>query len=395
MKPRYRILTACGIAAATVAISCAPAQASTPITTGATASALPVFTGTARIAPTLTLTGALGGLLDGLISPIVNQDLDPLVSAVQGLAENTIVATLLGAGGAFSAGTPAFQTTPAPAAFPSDTLPSPCGVSYGLPCYNATSGITPNLGSLESMSLNTIWGYTQQVASSADATNSIFGRAAMASPSLSVLPGISSLANPVLQASAANSKSNCPNDNATLPTATESATSVKVLNGLIAFNVSDGNVVSLTVNGVAYASVSALPTLTIAGVTVQPYGQNAVAASITLSASSLLGALGLSSSAVTALLNYVTNSSMTLTVIAGPNDSLTSTSASAWGLGMSVDLAGSLSFNLLGIAGATIAVPTGLVNGNYGNVLDLRLAYTSCSVGASGTSTKAVPPALV
>jgi len=395
MKRRYRLLTACGVAAATVALSCAPASASTPTTPGATASALPVYTGTAQLAPTLTLTGALGGLLDGLISPIVNQDLNPLVGALQGLAENAVVASLLGAAGNFTAGTPSFQTTPAPGAFPSDTLPSPCGTAYGLPCYNATSGITPNLGSLEGMSLNSIWGYTQEVASSADATNPIFGRASMASPRISVLSGISSLANPVLQADSANSKSNCPNDNLTAPSATESASNVKLLNGLVSFGVSDGNIVSLNVGGVAYASVTALPTLTINGVTVQPYGQSAVKTSITLSASSLIGALGLSSSAVTALLNYVTNSSITLSVIAGPNDSVASDSAKAWGLGMSVDLAGSLSFNLLGVAGATVAIPTGLANGNYGNVLDLRLAYTSCTAGSYTTTTQPVPPALV
>jgi hypothetical protein len=76
---------------------------------------------------------------------------------------------------------------------------------------------------------------------------------------------------------------------------------------------------------------------------------------------------------------------------------VTSRSASAWGLGIGVDLSGDLGFNVLDLVTATVHVPTGVGGGNYGNLLDLRLAYTTCQSGVnlSGTTTKAVPPALV
>jgi hypothetical protein len=397
MKRLRRVLTAATTAAVSMAVmtaTCTSANAA-PVTPGATALSLPAYTGTATLGADLALTGALGGLLDGLISPIVSQDLNPLIAALQSMTVNNLVNSALGTSSPYTAGTPNAQTTPAPAAFPTDGLPSPCGTTYGLPCYNATSNLSPNLGPLSSLAVNLVSGYTQQVAASADATNPIFGRAQIANPTVRVLPSIAAIANPVATVGAANSKANCPNDNSA-PTALASATNVSMLNGLVQFNVSNGDIANLSVNGVAYATVSSLPALTIGSVTVQPFGSSAIKAQISLSASQLINALGLPSSAVTALLNYAINSTMTLTVIAGPNTAVTSTSAKAWGIGVSVDLAGTLGFNLLGLVGATVSVPTGITNGNYGNVLDLRLGYTSCTSGSYvKTTVPPVPPAMV
>lgn len=386
-------VTAVGVAA--TSLTFAPSADAVPVTPGATALSLPAYTGTATLKANLSLTGALGGLLDGLISPIVNQDLNPLVSALQSMTVSNLVNSALGTSSPYNAGTPNAQTTPAPAPFPTDGLPSPCGTTYGIPCYNASSGLAPNLGPLSSIALNLVSGYTQQVATTADATNPIFGRAQVASPRISVLPAIPSIVNPVVQAGVASSKANCPNDNSA-PTALASASNVSMLGGLVTFNVANGDVANLSVNGVSYASVASLPAITVGSVKVQPFGSSALKVQIALSASQLLNALGLPSSAVTALLNYAINSTMTLTVIAGPNTAVTSTSAKAWGIGVSVDLAGSLGFNLLGLVGATVAVPTGITNGNFGNVLDLRLGYSSCTSGSNvATTVPPVPPVMV
>jgi hypothetical protein len=81
---------------------------------------------------------------------------------------------------------------------------------------------------------------------------------------------------------------------------------------------------------------------------------------------------------------------------------VTNTTAAAWGLGVGVDLSGSLGFTLLGLVGASISIPTGITGTTFGNLLDLRLGYTACSVGASsggtGTgpgATQVVPPTLI
>ncbi|MCW2644411.1 MAG: hypothetical protein JWP07_520, partial [Pseudonocardiales bacterium] len=55
-----------------------------------------------------------------------------------------------------------------------------------------------------------------------------------------------------------------------------------------------------------------------------------------------------------------------------------------------------LTFNLLGLVGATVAIPTGIGGGNYGNLADLRLGFATCTSGSAvATGTPAVPPALV
>ncbi len=65
--------------------------------------------------------------------------------------------------------------------------------------------------------------------------------------------------------------------------------------------------------------------------------------------------LGLPSSVITTLAKYgIAGTSLNLSVIAGPDENVTKTSAQAWGLGLGVDLSGSLGFNLLGLVGATV-----------------------------------------
>jgi len=43
-----------------------------------------------------------------------------------------------------------------------------------------------------------------------------------------------------------------------------------------------------------------------------------------------------------------------------------------------------------------VNIPSGINGGNYGNVLDLRLAYTTCQSGVNMPATvRPLPPALV
>jgi hypothetical protein len=214
---------------------------------------------------------------------------------------------------------------------------------------------------------------------------------------VSALSGISSLTSPLVSAGLIDAKANCPNDGSTPPTASVSATSVSVLGGLVTLNVANGAIANLTVNGTSIGALSSLTPTTVGAVKVQSYG-TAVKLGVTLSLANLLSTLNLNSSAVSELLGDVTSSSLTLSVIVGPNTSVTSTSAKAWGLGVGVDLSGSLTFNLLNLVGARVLLPTGISGGNYGNLVDVRLGYASCTSGSassSPSSTPAVPPANV
>jgi hypothetical protein len=194
-----------------------------------------------------------------------------------------------------------------------------------------------------------------------------------------------------------DSKANCPNDGVTDPSTSVSASNVKILNGLVTLNVLNGAIANLVVNGTTVGSLSSLtPTTLAGGIKVQSYG-TAVRVDVPLTLNQLLTGLNLGSSATTELLNDVTSASLTLSVVVGPSSSLTTTTAKAWGLGIGADLSGSLTFDLLGLAGARVALPSGLGGGNFGNLADLRLAYTSCTAGTASTptSTPAVPPANV
>jgi hypothetical protein len=403
---------------ALVAATAGTAAAVPPtLTPGASAYAAAAGTGTASLHATLQVNGSLGSLLGSLINPIINQDLNPLVAALQGGA-NSAVAAALGASSSLNATTSPGQSqvATAPAAFPNDTFPSPCVSTGDQPCYSATNA-TGSGSPFASVTLGLLNGYVEQVQKATDATNPVFARATASNPQISVLPGITSLisglptaVNPLVSAGIVSAKANCPNDGAvgatkpaTAPSVKETVSNVNVLGGLVTFGVLDGNVTTLKVNGTSYqingpngSGIPELGTVTVAGVTVAPYGHSVIV-SVPLTVSQVLAGLGIPPSIISALNGFSPTSSVTMSLIVGPNSTVTSKSASAWGLGIGVDLSGDLSFNVLNLVTANVHVPTGIGSGNYGNLLDLRLAYTTCQSGVnlSGTTTKAVPPALV
>jgi hypothetical protein len=417
-RPGRRVAACLIGSVALVAATTGSAAAIPPtLTPGASAYSAAASTGTAALNASLQLTGSLGGLLGSLVDPIISTDLEPLANALQG-GLNSQVASALGASSSLNASTDPSQSqvSTAPATFPNDTLPSPCVSTGSQPCYSATSSAT-NGAPLASVGLGLLNGYVEQVQSSADATNPIFGRATASSPQVSVLPGITSLipglptaVNPLVSASVVSAKANCPNDGAvgakkpaTSPSINETVSSVNLLGGLVTFNVLDGQLTSLKVNGTSYqinglpgSGIPELGTITVAGVTIAPYG-NSVIVSFPLTVSQVLAGLGLPTTVINALTGFTPTSSVTMSLIVGPNATVTSTSASAWGLGIGVNLSGDLGFNILNLVTANVHIPTGIRSGNLGNLLDLRLAYVACQSGVnlSGSVTKAVPPALV
>jgi hypothetical protein len=418
MSARLLRVGTCLVALAAFAVAAAPQASAATLTPGASAYSTAAAVGTGSLQANLQLTGSLGTLLDSLIDPIVNSALNPVVNALQGTADDAVDA-LLGASSNLNAATDPSQAqvTTAPAAFPNDTLPSPCVASGAQPCYSST-GVSVNSAPLASVSTGLLTGYAEQVAASADATSPIFARAGATNSQISILPGISSLVpglpgavNPLVSTGLTNSKANCPNDGAsgaskptTPPSASVSTTGVTMFGGLVTFGVLDGQLTNLMANGTHYqlngpknSGVAELPTLTVAGVTIGPYGSS-ILVSVPITVSQAFAALGLPASVVNALNGLSPTSSLKLSLVVGPNSTVTNRTASAWGLGVGVDLSGSLAFNLFGVVTATVNVPTGIRQSNYGNVLDLRLAYSSCVSGfvpAGQGGPPPVPPVLV
>jgi hypothetical protein len=393
-----RLLAAAAALTLGAAALAAPAAGASGVSNGATAYSAGAATGAANLSATLTLTGAVGGLLDGMISPIVSSALNPLVQALQGTV-NGVVAGVLGAGSPNAAGTPTQQAAAVAGTFPNETFPGGAACTSGSatqPCY-ATLSAPVHAAPLADITAGVVHGFTQQTRASDDPTNPIYGRAQVTSVAVSVLSGISALTSPLAGVAAVDAKANCPGDGAADPSVSVSATDVTLLGGLVRLDVLNGAVADLTINGASVGTLANLAPIALpGGVTVRSYGTS-VRVDVTLSLDQLLTGLGLAGLAVSQLLADVTSSSLTLSILAGPNSTVTANSAKAWGLGLGVDLSGSLEFDLLGLAGARVALPTGIGAGNFGNVLDLRLAYASCSAGTAPPSSHppAVPPANV
>jgi hypothetical protein len=405
-----RLLTIASAVVATAVLATAgatdAAAAGPALTPGASAYSAAAGTGTASLQANLHLTGSLGGLLDWAIDPIVNDALNPLVAALQGSVDDAVDAAL-GASSSLNAATVPTQqqVSPGPSGtFPNDSWPATCVATGDQPCYRAAS-TSVNGAPLASIGLGLVTGYAEQVQTSADASNPIFARASAATPQVSALPAISSLANPVVSAGLVNAKATCPNDGsvgatkpATAPSVNISATGVTLLGGLVSFGAVNGGLTSLTVNGVSYPDVLHLPTVTVGNVTISPYG-GSVLISIPLTVNQVLAGLGLPTDVVSQLTGLSPTSSVSLSLVVGPNSTVTNRTASAWGLGIGVDLSGSLTFNLLNVVTAKVNIPTGIGHGNYGNLLDLRLGYATCqsgiNVGSGAGGVPPIPPALV
>jgi hypothetical protein len=409
---RPLVIAAAVLTVAALSAALAPqARASAPLlSSGAAAHSSGSETGTASPQATMKMTGSLNKLVDPVISPIVNQDLQPLLDAVNKTVRS--LASLMSPKADTDAGD--VQVASAPPAWPNNTVPSPCPT--GAHCYSAgsTSGsVASGTTGLASVSMGGLTGYVEQVQQSADPTNPVLGRASGSGVSVSALQaaGLASLASPVVLAAAAKSAANCPNDFAsgaskptTAPTANTQATGVSVLGGLVTFDAANGWPTNLHVNGVSLPDtvdnkgntvpgVLSLTKQTVNGVTIARFGQGVVL-TIPLTVHQVLTGLGLPAAVVSALETFTPKSTMKLSISVASAATVTSRTAEAWGLGVGVDLSGTLTFNLLGLVTATVTVPTGIAGTNNGNLLDLRLAYSRCTSGNGGTTTPPAVPAI-
>ncbi len=401
---RTSVVAAVAAAVSLVGVGLAPA-ASASVTSGSSAYSAGANTGTGQLHASLQISGSLGNLLDNVLTPILNTDFAPLLNALQGTL-NTTVAAALGPSGFATAGTPSDQYGTAPVAATDYTLPVPCTSTGTRPCYTTTPAASSlSAAPLANISVGVVDGYTQQVPKQADATNPIFAKAQVSNLSVNALPqtpGLPAMTSNLVTAGLISSDANCPNDGPTSapapntpPSATASVDAVSVFGGAVTFSVTDGDFANLKVNGISYPDVESVPLTTFNGVTVQSFGASLMM-TIPLTAAQLLTGLGLNASVISDLLSYLSSSDVALNVVIGPNASITSSTAQSWGLGVGLDLSGSIAFNLLGLVTATVTIPTGIAGGNLGNIADLRLAYANCR---SGVNTPAivpiVPPELV
>jgi hypothetical protein len=116
----------------------------------------------------------------------------------------------------------------------------------------------------------------------------------------------------------------------------------------------------------------------------------------------LLGSLGLGG-LFSGLPGQIDNkdTNLTLTISVGPGSSASGGNGiSAWGLAIGVDLSGTITvkqLSALGVLGgkAVITIPTGISGTHYGNLMDLKLAYATCTSGDVPPPVTRIPPGLI
>ncbi|MGN6606228.1 MAG: hypothetical protein ACTHMS_04360 [Jatrophihabitans sp.] len=368
------VVAACALAATAVA---APATAAS--TTSAYSAAGYATPGS--LAPVTTITGSLGGLVGPLVNPALAGLVNPLVAALTQAPQTVLAGVLTGivnAGNA-SANNPISTTTPS-------GQPSCATAPWnaGNACYSTLSLGAP-LAPLVNVGLQAANGYTGTFTNGTGTPVTAVASAA--------LTDVSVLGLNVVGAGTVTATSSCPTTGSTSATAASPA-----FNGLGLF----GNAVSASVasgTGLLSVLVGGNPlvgtqTVTIPGGTVSlTLNSNLLTAKITITPSYLLQQLGLSVAG--SLMSLITASNLVLTLTVGPGAQKTTSSsqasAGAWGLEVGADLSGSLDLTVAGLVGIDVALPTGITSSAYGNLLDLKLAYTTCSAVSSSTTAQ-IPP---
>jgi hypothetical protein len=333
----------------------------------AVSQAAEVDAGAISVSPSVTL---LGGAIDGtaLLGSLTTALVNPLLALPNALTSN-LAGSLVGAG--LQANSPTGIQPRPTSGYPT------CGQSgwtsadcYGplIPAVSAPGLVTLNTGVVQGYATHDTDGYI----ASTQAAN----------PVLSLL-GITLGNLGVTSSSAQCGKS-------TGCTATHSLTGGSLFGGGLTYSIAGGNILA----SVGGAQLTSVPLNVISGVTAALTG-NLLKLNISLTLTQLLGAIGTTLSALTGLLGVNLGDSSTtlsLTVTVGPGDiaSTGSSTSSAWGLDVSVDLTGSigLGVNVLGLNVATIKVNIGRSNVSSPDLLDLKLAY-------SAAATNFIPPALI
>ncbi len=371
MSCRARILAAVVapvVALALVAVPAAPASANTPGRGNSYAAAAQVGAASGLSVQTDIVPGILGYALGGLLQHVV----DPVLNALTSIIPSTIsqlTSAIVGAG--WSANNTG-STVPAPTdgSYPNCTSPW-----NSTDCYGGT--LTVGTDSLLSLSLGGPQGYAAY-----DSTNG-FTAAARETDAGIHLFGISLLDLGTVQSSA-----HCDKDGAC--TQTQQVQGLRLLNGMVDASLANGS--DLWTASFDGQSIG------VAGLSI-PLGLGGIKAAAFVDGSLIKVRLGIS---LNGLLNVLTldgllgqdAASITLTLTIGPGHVAAGGSTGAWGLDLGLDLAANLSISLPLLGGVSITIPTGISGENYGNLLDLKLAYSRAGAPQASGGTW-YPPGLI
>ena len=351
-------ITATAATALTAGLAAAPAAADTY----GSATAKAVFGSPTSVSASLSGSGLLGSTVTGLVQPIV----DTLTYAI-----NTSVSTAV-RGLLNSSGNKA-DTTTGPEYYPTGPL-----AKVALP-------------GLLNIDLNGPNGHAwfDQTAGAYKAT-SAFGSTALRALSLDVAD--------VTSASAAVT---CPTSAA--PSASVSLSAISLAGGLLNARLRNGTF-EYSTDGTNYLPVRDLHLTTVPGHSDLQIVANGDYLQVkeTIGADRLMAALGLGGLFSGLPGQIDTNASnLTLSVTVGPGQTnATNGTISAWGMEVGLDVTGTLvvkQLSSLGVLGgtATITIPSGIdSNGDFGNLMDLKLAYAACTVGVYRAPSR-IPPGLI
>ena len=362
-----RALTAVGAAGLAISlVATVPAAPAVADTSRGSAYSAAGQVGTANGLQVKTSTS---GLLI-FLQPVLAAVLDPLLSTVTSVIPSVVgqlTSTLVGGTGLSATNNGTTVPTPTNGVYPTCSSPWDSSDCYG------TTPLSVGLPPLLNISLGSPQGYAAY-----DPTNGYSAGSQILAPAVSLL-GIS-----LVQAGVIQSTSQCSPTGTC--THTQSTTNLSLLGGAVTLNIANGNSL-VTINNGAQSTGGNLPLQLLGnGISVSVTG-NLLTAKVTLSLDSLTGMLGLSS------LVGGAGASVVLTLTAGPGDYNPSGSASSWGLDLGLDLSANISIDL-GLAGIKISIPTGITGSNYGNLLDLKLGYTSATAKQQTTGGTWFPPGL-
>lgn len=357
-----RAATAVAVAGLSAAV-CAVATPADATTIGS-ATAKAAYGTAVTIAPTLPVgSGLLGGTVAALVQPIV----DALTNGVNSLA-STAVRGLLNSSGNTA------DTTTGPASYPTGPL--------GKVAIPGLLGITLN-------------GPSGSVTASASAYSAQSTFTSAAIRAFNIDAG---------DVTAASASVNCPTIGSGTPSAAVSMADLQLVNGLVDARLRNGTFEASVDGGITWAAVRDLHLTTVPGHSDLQIVANGDLLQVkeSIGLSQLLGSLGLGG-LFSGLPGQIDNSATALTVsiTVGPGSSATGGNGiSAWGLAVGVDVAGTITvkeLSALGVLGGTaiITVPTGISGSHYGNLMDLKLAYATCTSGDAPPPVTRIPPGLI
>ncbi len=344
--------------------SATSAAASTPTSGSATAKA--AYGSAVTISPTAPSgSGLLGATVASLVQPIV----DGLTTAIN-TKVNTAVRGLLNSSGNTA------DTTTGPAAYPTGPL-----ANVALPGLLSMNLYSPH-GSV-SASASAYTATSAFTSAEINAFNIRIGDLAVGSASV-----------------------NCPAVGS--PTSTVSLSDVNLVGGYVRARMASGK--SLTDisldSGGSWQSINGVGThlTSVPGHQDLQIATNGTYLQVTKSigVNQLLGGLGLGGlfSGLPGQID-TNDSNLTLSITIGPGSLPVGTNGiEAWGLEVGVDVSGTIAVKelpSLGLLGgeAVITILSGINGSHYGNLMDLKLAYATCTSGAAPASTRWIPPGVI